>query len=103
VSAVTGRVPTPGDVVAASIDEEVARLAAELEAATVPVVDPEIIRRLRRTGAAVDKAVADRNAAIVEAVAGGASLRAVAKEVGITHVAVLKIVRKAPTDGGGAA
>lgn len=63
--------------------------------ATVPFVDTDMAKRLRRTGLAVTKAVADRNSAILEAHAAGCSLRDIASEVGITHVAVLKIIRKA--------
>ena len=62
--------------------------------ATVPFVDTDMAKRLRRTGLAVTKAVADRNAAILEAHAAGCSLRDIASEVGITHVAVHKIIRK---------
>lgn len=63
--------------------------------ATVPFVETEMAKKLRRAGAAVTKAVAERNAAIVEARDAGCSLRDIASEVGITHVAVAKIIRKA--------
>ena len=62
--------------------------------ATVPFVDTDMAKRLRKAGAAVTKAVAERNAAIVEARDAGCSLRDIASEVGITHVAVHKIIRK---------
>lgn len=63
-------------------------------AATVPFVETDMAKKLRRAGAAVTKAVAERNAAIVEAHTAGCSLRDIASEVGITHVAVMRIIRK---------
>ncbi len=62
--------------------------------ATVPFVDTAEAKKLRKAGEAVDRAIAERNAAILEAHAAGHSLRAIGEAVGITHVAVLKIIRK---------
>ena len=62
---------------------------------TVQFVDTAEARKLRKAGEAVDKAIAERNAAIIEAHQAGHSLRAIGDAVGVTHVAVLKIIRKA--------
>lgn len=97
----TGRAPTPGDMIVAVLDADAVQAAAEL-AATVPAVDPEMTRKLRRCGAAVEKAVLERNAALVEAHAAGHSLRSIAAAVGITHVGVMKIVRNAVSAEDGA-
>ncbi len=82
----------PGTLSSAEVDEINSWFAPST--ATVPFVDTDMAKRLRRTGLAVTKAVADRNAAILEAHAAGCSLRDIASEVGITHVAVHKIIRK---------
>ena len=76
--------------------DEVAAISAMCSpsTATVPFVDTDMAKRLRKAGAAVTKAVGERNAAIVEARDAGCSLRDIASEVGITHVAVHKIIRK---------
>lgn len=82
----------PGALSSAEVDEINSWFAPRTT--TVPFVDTDMAKRLRRTGLAVTKAVADRNAAILEAHAAGCSLRDIASEVGITHVAVHKIIRK---------
>lgn len=80
-----------------SPEEAAAEFAAELEAdaATVAFVDTETARKLRRLGANVEKAVAERNAAVIAAHEAGHSLRSIGTAVGVSHVAVLKIIRKA--------
>jgi hypothetical protein len=55
--------------------------------------DQKSLDAAKAAGEAARKAVADRNAAINAAVAGGTSARQVAITVGLTHAAVLKIVR----------
>lgn len=62
--------------------------------ATVPFVNTAEAKKLRKAAEAVDRAIAERNAAILEAHRAGHSLRAIGEVVGVTHVAVLKIVRK---------
>jgi len=68
---------------------------SEACAATVAFVETALAKKLRRLGDNVEKAVEARNAAIVEAHAEGHSLRSIAKAVGVTHVSILKVIRKA--------
>jgi DNA-directed RNA polymerase sigma subunit (sigma70/sigma32) len=80
-----------------TIEQAAAEFAAALaeDAATVAFVETELARKLRRLGANVEKAVAERNAAIIDARAAGHSLRSIGEAVGISHVAVRKILVKA--------
>lgn len=80
-----------------TIEQAAAEFAAALanDAATVAFVETELARKLRRLGANVEKAVTERNTAILEAHAAGHSLRSIGEAVGISHVAVRKIVMKA--------
>ena len=61
---------------------------------TVPFVNTAEAKKLRKAAEAVDRAIAVRNAAILEAHRAGHSLRAIGDAVGVTHVAVLKVIRK---------
>ena len=56
--------------------------------------DQKSLDAAKAAGEAARKAIAERNTAIVAAVNGGTSARQVALAVGLTHAAVLKIVRK---------
>lgn len=69
------------------------------EPTTLPDVplDPPQARALARLAARLAADTEERNRLIVEAREGGASLREIAEHAGITHVAVLKIIRKAAT------
>lgn len=58
-------------------------------------VPPDIAKRLRRTTSRLLAASAielERNRLIIEAHEAGASLREIAKEAGLTHVAVKRII-----------
>jgi hypothetical protein len=55
--------------------------------------DEKLVEAAKRAGDAWREAVAKRNEAIKAAVKGGTSARQVAIAVGLTHAAVLKIVK----------
>jgi transposase-like protein len=62
---------------------------------TVPgVIDQAKVRSLQRAGQRVTDAVEARNAAIVEAHQAGATLRDIGEAVGLSHVAVMKIIKR---------
>jgi hypothetical protein len=56
-------------------------------------LSPETARKLRAARRAREAAIRKRDLAILEAVAAGASLRAIGAEVGLTHEGVRRIVR----------
>ena len=58
------------------------------------VLTPETARELRRIGKRVKESTVERNRLIRNAAADGGSLREIAKEVGISHVAVKKILER---------
>lgn len=58
------------------------------------VLTPETARELRRIGRRVKESTAERNRLIRQAAEAGGSLREIAKEVGISHVAVKKIIER---------
>lgn len=57
-------------------------------------IDPKQARALQRLADRLAADTSERNRLIVEAHHGGASLREIAEHAGITHVAVLRIIRK---------
>ena len=59
------------------------------------MIDPKTARALKRAADQIAAATAERNRLIVEAHRDGASLREIEKHAGISHVGVLKIVRRA--------
>lgn len=62
---------------------------------TVPaMIDKHTASQLRKAARQIEEATKTRDYWIGEAYGFGASLREVAEHAGITHVAVLKIVRK---------
>jgi hypothetical protein len=65
--------------------------------ATVPPVpvDPALSKRLSRTSQKAKDYTAERNRLIVEAHAAGGGVREIARLVGLTHPAVLRILAKA--------
>lgn len=61
-----------------------------------PVLDKTFAAKLRRAATKVEEGTAERNRLIIEASeVHHAPLREIAEHAGITHVAVLKIIRKA--------
>lgn len=56
----------------------------------------ETERRLRKAGQAVSKSLAERDLAIAQASEEGASLREIAKVVGLSHVGVKKVMERLP-------
>jgi DNA-binding NarL/FixJ family response regulator len=70
-------------------------MTADGAIATIPaMLDRALARRLRRTADQIATATADRERLIVEAHRAGASLREIAEHAGITHVAVMKLIRR---------
>jgi len=63
--------------------------------ATVEDVDRDLARRLRRASKAVEAAVSERNQLVFDATAAGCSTRAIANELGVSHVAVFRIIQRA--------
>ncbi len=65
--------------------------------ATVPPVpvDPALSKRLTRASQKAKDYTAERNRLIVEAHAAGGGVREIARLVGLTHPAVLRILAKA--------
>lgn len=62
---------------------------------TVPeMIGPTMKRRLQTAGQRAIDAVEARNVAIEEAHAAGATLREIGDAVGLTHVAVMKIINR---------
>lgn len=59
-------------------------------------VDPGHRRRLRRARKAIEAALVERDEAIRAARQDGESLRAIAIEVGLTHVGVAKLLEREP-------
>lgn len=68
--------------------------------ATVPPVpvDPALSKRLSRTSQKAKDYTAERNRLIVEAHAAGGGVREIARLVGLSHPAVLRILAKAAQD-----
>lgn len=65
---------------------------------TVPAVDPELERRLRRIAQSAERMRRERDATIVEAFLGGAGLREIARAVNLTHPGVKAILDKYAED-----
>lgn len=65
------------------------------DSVTVPVVlDKHTATQLRKAARQIEEATEARDHWIMEAHGYGASLREIAEHAGITHVAVMKIIRK---------
>ncbi len=63
--------------------------------ATIPaMLDPKLARSIRRAADQASTATLERDRLIVEASRAGASLREIAEHAGISHVAVMKIIRR---------
>lgn len=58
------------------------------------MLDRTIARKLRSAARSIEDGIEARDQFILEAHEAGASLREIAEHAGITHVAVLKIIRR---------
>ena len=67
-----------------------------MTSASVPVVPvpEELARRLRSAAQRISRGTEERDQAILDAADAGGSLREIAALAGITHVGVMKIIRK---------
>ena len=66
------------------------------DSATVPAVTvpDDIAKRIRSAAQRISRGTAERDQAIIDAAEAGGSLREIAALAGITHVGVMKIIRR---------